>query len=55
MRWLVPIPTGVKVTLAIEHRGIAASLVAALTSGLTRRYITLESAGLKSASEGTKA
>jgi len=48
---LEAIPDGVKVTLAIEHRGPLASVVALLTSSTTRRYINMEAAGLKCKSE----
>ncbi len=40
------------VTLTIDQAGLAAALVRPLTAGLTRRYMGLESAGLKRRCKG---
>jgi uncharacterized protein YndB with AHSA1/START domain len=42
---------GTTLTLEVEHSGPLAGLVGALTSSRTRRYIGMEAAGLKKASE----
>lgn len=44
-------PTGSRVTLAIEQRGVIGEIFARLTAGLTERYLNLEAAGLKRRSE----
>jgi uncharacterized protein YndB with AHSA1/START domain len=46
---------GTALTLAVEHAGPLAGLVGALTRSRTRRYIGLEAAGLKQASEARAA
>ncbi len=46
---------GSRVTLAIEHRGLLAAVAAALTAGLTRRYLGQEAAGLRQVSEARHA
>lgn len=40
-----------RITLEIEQRGPLAGLIGALTNGRTRRYLQMEAAGLKAASE----
>lgn len=42
---------GTTLTLEVEHSGPLARLVGALTSARTRRYVGMEAAGLKKASE----
>lgn len=48
---LTPENTGCLVVAELEHLGVAAPLIAALTKGLTRRYLQLETAGLKNRCE----
>jgi hypothetical protein len=45
----------VEITLEIEHHGPLAGIMGALTGGRTRRYMNLEAAGLKAASEASPA
>jgi len=42
-----------EITLEVAHRGPLAGLVSALTGGRTRRYMKLEAAGMKAASEAS--
>lgn len=49
--WIVPSGSGSRVTLSVEFSGALAWLVARLAGGLTRRYLDIEAAGLKRASE----
>jgi uncharacterized membrane protein len=50
--WLSPNPDGTtRIRVAVEQRGPLAGLVSALTGSRTRRFIDMEAAGLKAASE----
>jgi uncharacterized membrane protein len=50
--WLQRNPDGTtRIRLAVEQHGALAGLVRALTAARTRRYIAMEAAGLKAASE----
>jgi uncharacterized membrane protein len=50
--WLARNPDGTtRIRLSVEQRGPLAGLVGALTNGRTRRFIAMEAAGLKAASE----
>jgi hypothetical protein len=42
---------GARITIGIRQQGVLAGLIAALTAAKTRRYLTLEAAGLKAAAE----
>lgn len=46
-----PTPTGCRATLSLQFSGVLSSLVAALTGGLSERYLKIESEGLKRRSE----
>jgi Polyketide cyclase / dehydrase and lipid transport len=46
---------GTRITIGIRQRGLLAGLVAALTAAKTRRYLTLEAAGLRAAAEAVTA
>jgi carbon monoxide dehydrogenase subunit G len=46
-----PIAAGSRVTLALEYQGIIGGLLAALTKGITERYLAFEANGLKARSE----
>jgi polyketide cyclase/dehydrase/lipid transport protein len=46
---------GTRITIGVEHTGPLAGLVGALTGARTRRYLELEAAGLKAASEDVAA
>jgi carbon monoxide dehydrogenase subunit G len=49
-----PDGAGTRVTLSLRQQGLLGLLVGALTSGLTRRYLELESSGLKRRSESAQ-
>ncbi|MBB2505441.1 hypothetical protein [Amycolatopsis echigonensis] len=44
-------PDGASLELTLTHKGLLAGLVGLLTSGLTRRNVALEAAGLKARGE----
>jgi hypothetical protein len=46
-----PLGDGSRATLTIRQTGVLARILAPLTSGITRRYIDMEAAGLKKRSE----
>lgn len=46
-----PIAAGSRVTLALEYQGMVGGLIAALTRGITERYLAFEANGLKARSE----
>ncbi|GLZ81636.1 hypothetical protein Afil01_64430 [Actinorhabdospora filicis] len=48
---LTPVPDGVRIDVGVTQTGALGTLVAALMRGRTRRYLTLEAAGLKAAGE----
>jgi uncharacterized protein YndB with AHSA1/START domain len=49
-----PTPAGgARLRLALEQSGFFAPILGALTGGLTRRYISMEAAGIKTAAEST--
>ena len=50
-----PTPTGCRATLSLQFSGVLSSLVAALTGGLSERYLKIESEGLKRRSESGQA
>lgn len=45
--WIEPIPTGSRVTLGVDFRGVLAPVVRLFYGRLTQRYIQLEADGLK--------
>jgi hypothetical protein len=46
-----PMPSGSRATLSLEFGGLFGAVVAWLTAGVNRRYLGIESAGLKRRSE----
>jgi Polyketide cyclase / dehydrase and lipid transport len=44
--------TGARATLSLKFKGLFGGLLARMTSGITRRYLSLEAEGLKRRSEG---
>jgi len=45
--WIEPTPTGCRVTLRVDFRGLLAWLISRLYGTLTQRYIEMEAEGLK--------
>jgi hypothetical protein len=48
---VVPTATGCRATLALSYEGIFGGVLARMTEGITKRYITMEAAGLKARAE----
>ena len=46
-------PTGSRATLALHYSGLLGDLMAKMTEGISNRYLSMEAAGLKKASEST--